>query len=197
VGAGVVGWGYDRSFQQVDDLETGPPPAASPRWRIAGRQLTRSLGTLIDLGGVAKGWACDQAVERDMARVVSAGGDIRSDDPRTVVSVLDPEGAIAARLRLGVGALATSSTTRRRWRAGGREVCHIIDPRTMEPVDTPVLSATVIARSAVEAEAGAKAALLKGDRALHWAAGADWIDAALVVWHDGSIYATPGIEVAA
>jgi hypothetical protein len=60
-----------------------------------------------------------------------------------------------------------------------------------------VLSATVIARSAVEAEAGAKAALLKGDRALHWAAGADWIDAALVVWHDGSIYATPGIEVAA
>jgi thiamine biosynthesis lipoprotein ApbE len=60
-----------------------------------------------------------------------------------------------------------------------------------------VLSATVIARSAVEAEAGAKAALLMGDRALHWAAGAGWIDAALVVWHDGSIYATPGIEVAA
>ena len=67
----------------------------------------------------------------------------------------------------------------------------------MEPAQSPVLSATVVAKSAVDAEAGAKAALLMGERALVWAADADWIDAALVVWHDGSVYATPGIEVAA
>jgi thiamine biosynthesis lipoprotein len=196
VGAGVIEWGYDRSFERVRDLEVEPERAVRPSWAISDRALTRAAGTRIDLGGVAKGWASDRAVEGRMAQVVSAGGDIRSDDPRTVVSVVDGEGEIAARLHLGVGALATSSTTRRRWKAGKREVSHIIDPRTMEPVDSPVSSATVVAATAVDAEAGAKAALLMGEEALAWAAAADWIDGALIVWHDGSVYATRGIQVA-
>jgi thiamine biosynthesis lipoprotein len=197
VGAGVIEWGYDRSFEQVRDLDVAPQPLARPGWSIEGRQLTRDPGTSIDLGGVAKGWSCDRAVESGMATVVSAGGDIRSNDPRTVVSVLDPQGGIAARLHLGAGALATSSTTRRRWKAGGNEVCHLIDPRTMEPVRSPVLSATVLASTAVDAEAGAKAAVLMGDRSLAWADLASWIRGALVVWHDGSVYATSGVEMAA
>jgi thiamine biosynthesis lipoprotein len=196
VGAGVVTWGYDRSFEQVRDVEDTPPPGERPSWTLQGHALIRGPGTLIDLGGVAKGWACDQAVERGMASVVSAGGDIRSIDPRTVVSVMDPFGELATRVSVGVGALATSSTTRRRWKAGGTEVSHIIDPRTMAPVSSPVMSATVVAASAVDAEAGAKAALLMGEDALVWADGADWIAGALVVWHDGSVYATPGLEVA-
>lgn len=197
VGSAMSGWGYDRSFEEIRDLEGAPLHIPTPRWSIHGRVLTRDPGTRIDLGGVAKGWTCDQAVERGMASVVSAGGDIRSDDHRTVVSVEDPQGEIAARLYLGVGALATSSTTRRRWKAGGREVCHVIDPRTMEPVISPVLSATVVASSAVDAEAGAKAALLLGDQALVWADETEWVEGALIVWHDGSVLATSGIEVAA
>ena len=98
---------------------------------------------------------------------------------------------------LGIGALATSCTSRRRWKAGDREVCHLIDPRTMTPIDTPILSATVLARSALEAEAGAKAVLFRGEDGLAWAAETAWVDAAVVVWSDGSVYATPGIEVAA
>jgi thiamine biosynthesis lipoprotein len=132
-----------------------------------------------------------------MAGVVSAGGDLRSVDPGTTVSVIDPWGATAVRIRLGAGGLATSSTTRRRWKAGSREVSHLIDPRSMEPVTTPILSATVVAASAADAEVGAKTVLLRGEDGLAWAAEADWIDAAVVVWHDGSVYATPGIEVAA
>ena len=124
------------------------------------------------------------------------GGDIRSDDPGTIVSVVDPWGEIAVRLRLGIGALATSSTTRRRWKAGDREVCHLIDPRTMAPIETPILSASVLVRSALEAEAAAKTVLLRGEDGLAWAAETAWVDAAVVVWHDGSVYATPGIEVA-
>ena len=197
VGAGLMAWGYDRSFENLRDLETEPSSTPSPRWSIEGRALTRGPGTMIDLGGVAKGWACDRAVTGGMARVVSAGGDMRSADPLTTVAVMDPEGTLAARIELGMGALATSSVSRRRWKAGGREVSHIIDPRTMAPVISPVHSATVVARSAVEAEAGAKAALLLGERALVWAEEADWIDGALVVWHDGSVYATPGLAVAA
>jgi thiamine biosynthesis lipoprotein len=80
---------------------------------------------------------------------------------------------------------------------GGREVSHLIDPRTRAPVESPVLSATVLAETAVEAEAGAKAVLLLGEDGLAWADGRDWISGALVVWHDGAVYATTGIELAA
>ena len=197
VGAAVTGWGYGRSFELVQDLDEVPPPSPSPEWAIEARRLVRSAQTRFDLGGIAKGWAADRAVEGGMAGVVSAGGDIRSADPGTTVSVIDPWGATAVRIRLGAGGLATSSTTRRRWKAGSREVSYVIDPRSMEPVTTPILSATVVAASAADAEVGAKSVLLRGEDGLAWAADADWIDAAVVVWHDGSVYATPGIEVAA
>jgi FAD:protein FMN transferase len=197
VGAGVSEWGYDRSFGEGLGLDAVPGPIPFPDWSLNGRRLNRSKGTTIDLGGVAKGWSCDRAVELGLATIVSAGGDIRSDDPRAIVSVVDPWDEIAAHIRLGIGAFATSSTTRRRWRAGGREVCHLIDPRTMTPIETPILSASAVVRSAVGAEAAAKTVLLKGEAGLAWAAETDWIDAAIVVWQDGSVYATPGIEVAA
>jgi thiamine biosynthesis lipoprotein ApbE len=67
----------------------------------------------------------------------------------------------------------------------------------MEPVNTPVISATVLADSAVDAEAGAKAVLLLGADGLAWAAEQIWMFAALVIWRDGSVFATPGLEVAA
>lgn len=197
VGAGVVHWGYDRTFELVRPLDRPPWRNAVPEWSLESRTLTRSPRTLLDLGGIAKGWACDQAVEKGMASVVSAGGDIRSIDSRTTVPILDPWGDTAARVRLGVGGLATSSIARRRWKVGSREISHLIDPRTMAPVQTPILSATVIARSAAEAEVGAKAVLVQGEDGLAWAADTCWIDSAIVVWHDGSVYATPGTEVAA
>jgi thiamine biosynthesis lipoprotein len=197
VGMGVTSWGYDRTFDLVTSLDQAPSKSTVPEWSLEGRTLTISAGTQLDLGGVAKGWACDSAIDEGLATVVSAGGDIRSVDSRTVVPVIDPWGVVAARISLGSGGLATSSTTRRRWKVGTREVCHIIDPRTMAPAETPILSATVIAETALAAEVGAKAVLLNGDDGLTWAAGADWITAAIVIWHDGSVYATPGTEVAA
>ena len=144
VGSGVTAWGYDRTFDLVTSLDEAPPLSTEPEWSLEGRTLIISAGTQLDLGGVAKGWACDRSVEKGMATVVSAGGDIRSIDSRTVVPIIDPWGVVAARICLGNGGLATSSTTRRRWKVGTREVCHIIDPRTMEPVRTPILSATVL-----------------------------------------------------
>ncbi|HLF43166.1 MAG TPA: FAD:protein FMN transferase [Acidimicrobiia bacterium] len=197
VGAGVADWGYDKTFELVRPLDRAPWRNAAPEWSLESRTLTRSPSTLLDLGGIAKGWACDRAVETGMATVVSAGGDIRSIDSRTTVPILDPWGEAAARVLLGAGGLATSSIARRRWKVGNREVSHLIDPRTMAPVQTPILSATVVAGSAVDAETGAKAVLLQGEDGLVWAAEADWIESAIVVWHDGSVYATPGTEVAA
>lgn len=199
VGSAVVGWGYGRTFGEVVDIAHPGGQFSDPAWSLfpEDRSLHRSTGTSLDLGGIAKGWACDKAVEKGLARVVSAGGDLRSADPATVTTVLDNNDGVAARVHVGMGALATSSVTRRRWRVGDREVSHLVDPRTMEPVDTPVLSATVVARTAVEAEAGAKAVLIRGVDGLAWAGRTGWIRSALVQWHDGSVYATTGTELVA
>ena len=60
------------------------------------------------------------------------------------------------------GALATSGRDRRRWRRGGRELHHLIDPRSGAPADGDLLRATVVARDAVCAEVWAKALFLAG-----------------------------------
>ena len=196
LGGVVSAWGYDTSFSEVMGRDRPPVIDGDSAWRVCGGVLERSAGTLMDLGGVGKGWACDVAVESGWARVVSAGGDIRSADPATRVPVLDPWGHTVADIALGVGALATSSITRRRWPVGSGEAHHVIDPRTLAPAQTPVLSATVVAETATAAEAGAKAVLILGADGLQWAERQDWIEAALVVWHDGSAFATNGLELA-
>jgi len=199
VGAAVTAWGYDRSFTEMAHrgrIEV-VPARRRPRWRIDGRVLVRDKDVRLDLGGIAKGWTCDRVVEAGLAALVSAGGDIRSDHPEAEVDILDPWGAVAATVRIGRGALATSSRTRRCWRTTDGEAHHLIDPRTGAPSDTPVLSATACTATAVEAEAAAKAILLRGEDGLAWADRQPWIRSALVVWHDGSVYATHGWEMAA
>ncbi|MGA7096020.1 MAG: FAD:protein FMN transferase [Acidimicrobiia bacterium] len=197
LGGAVCAWGYDRTFAEVTGLATPPSDLERPEWSLSDGVLTRGPDTRFDLGGIAKGWTCDRAVESGLALVVSAGGDLRSAHPETIVPVIDPWGETAARIELGVGALATSSVTRRRWKVGETEVSHLIDPRTMSPVSSPVLSATVVAETAAAAEAGAKAVLLHGEDGLAWAEAESWIDSAMVIWHDGSVFATHGIAVAA
>lgn len=189
VGAAMFAWGYSRTLSEVIDLENRPETQRCGEWVVCGSDLRRDPGTSLDLGGVAKGWSCDRAVEQQLATVVSAGGDIRSADPMTTARVLDPWGETVAHFRLGDGALATSSALRRSWNVEGKRVSHLIDPRSMAPVDSPVLSASVVARTAVDAEIGAKTVLILGVEGLSWADEQDWIQSALVVWADGAVYA--------
>ena len=197
VGVSIVDWGYDVSFETIIPPESAPRPTPAAVWQVSGSAIERVPGVLMDLGGIAKGWTCDRAVETGLASVASAGGDLRSADQRLVVDVLHPFGGTAASLHVGVGALATSSTARRRWQVGGLDAHHIIDPRTGEPARSPVVSASVMARTSAEAEAGAKAVLLHGADGLAWAADQSWLGGAVVCWADGSVYGTGDLEVAA
>ncbi len=197
VGAAVCDWGYDRTFFEVTDLDEPPIAIRRSRWAMADGRLHRSPGVRIDLGGLAKGWTCDLAVEQGLATVASAGGDVRSADKSTTVEIIDPWSEPAVEVALGVGALATSSVSRRRWRVGGRDVHHLIDPRSGKPSASPILSASALAATAVEAEVAAKAVLLMGADGLAWAEEQSWVRGAVVVWHDGSVFGTTDLEVAA
>ncbi len=145
------------------------------------RTICLPRGALLDFGGVAKGWSAEQAATRLSAlgpSLVGAGGDIAVSGPRAdggawQISVEDPfnDGLYVDEIFLTRGGVATSGKDRRRWIHRQHPQHHIIDPRTGLPAETDVLTATVIAGSAIEAEALAKAVLISGSRA-----GLDWLD---------------------
>jgi thiamine biosynthesis lipoprotein len=66
------------------------------------------------------------------------------------------------------GGLATSSTTRRRWRRGDRIVHHLVDPRTGDAVAPFWRTASVAAASCVDANTASTAAIVLGAAAPGW-----------------------------
>lgn len=158
-----------------------------PDWRAiaidrVNRTITLPPHARLDLGGVAKGWAADQAI-RQLAAVgpalVDAGGDIAVSGPRAdgsawAVGVADPFDGTQQRelLLITHGGVATSGRDYRRWQQNGIWQHHVIDPRTGLPSASDVISATVVAPTACEAEVAAKVALLLGS-----AAGLGWLEA--------------------
>jgi thiamine biosynthesis lipoprotein len=154
-------------------------------------------GAQLDLGGIAKGWAIDRAF-RTLSRLgpccVNAGGDVRTSgsfnpDGRgwrvDIADPFSPAGQPAYAVLIRDRAVATSGITKRRWRVNGVEQHHLIDPRSAQPARSGLLlSVTVIATSAVQAEVAAKVAFILGEQA-----GSAWLDAhrlpALLMFRDG------------
>jgi len=179
--------GYDRSFES---LAASAAPADTPiyepigDWRAIERTAkTRTVrvprGMRLDLVGVAKGWAADQAARRLSAfgpALVDAGGDIAisaamGSGEAWPVAVADPFKADADLdlLMVAQGGIATSGRDYRRWQRGGKWQHHIIDPRTGAPAETDVLTATVVAPTTAKAEVAAKVALILGSlKGLQW-----------------------------
>jgi thiamine biosynthesis lipoprotein len=148
---------------------------ADARWRavrIDNRvgTITRPPGLRLDTGGTTKGLAADAAahVLAGARRLVVDGGDlcvaVASGAAPFEIAVAHPlTGARAATLRVAGGGVATSGLARRLWRGpDGRPAHHLLDPATGEPAWTGLISATAVAPTTLEAEALAKAALLRG-----------------------------------
>jgi thiamine biosynthesis lipoprotein len=132
-----------------------------------------TAGMEVDLGGIAKGFAIDRAIEAlsesgALSALVDIGGDIRvlgrrGDNTKWKIQVRDPrpEKGDPIILRLENVAVATSGDYARFFRIGERRFSHIVDPRTGRPVHS-VPSATIIAPDAVTADALATAASVLG-----------------------------------
>lgn len=204
----VVAAGYDRTFVEASKRAglTAPAPGC------AGIELDDVIGAVrlptgvgVDLGGIAKGHTADLVAELVLdggaeGVLVDLGGDVRvagasPDGSAWRVAIADPldDGRDVAVVRLTDGAVATSSTRRRRWRDGATDLHHLIDPRSGRPVATSLASVTVVAASAAWAEVTAKAALVADVDA------ADVVRAAgvtgLAVHDDGRIDRFEGLEV--
>lgn len=206
----VVRAGYDRPFDDIaSSADRDDAPSSTLHRSATGIELDREAGAVrlpvgvgFDPGGIGKGLAADLVAERLAAEgaagaLVNIGGDLRAvgigpaGDDWTVDVEPELDGMGPTRLILDHGAVATSSTLRRRWRIGGEARHHLIDPATGRPASSGAVNATVVAAHAWQAEVLAKAALVAGVHdglAAVRAAGAE----ALVVERDGHQHTTSG-----
>jgi thiamine biosynthesis lipoprotein len=214
IGTALLRIGYDRDFAAVaagiDPIELRLERV--PGWRtlhfdVERRTLRAPRGVIVDLGSIGKALAADLAVKAAFAAMgrggvlVSIGGDlaVAGEVPSGGWRILAAEDSAAPPARADAnhdviaivdGAVATSSTTVRRWRRGIVEVHHLIDPRTGLPSRSPWRTVAVVAGSCVDANAAATAALISGP------AGPDWMEGlglpGRFVDHDGGILRVGG-----
>ena len=163
----VVASGYDRSFELLDGGRGTPGTPARVGGTVAIDRTTGHValepGYRLDLGGIAKGWAADRALAALTGAgpaLVNAGGDIAAAGR---VWPIDVETAGGITLGLENGGVATSGRDRRTWGRDDDAQHHLIDPATGLPAEGDVLTVTVAAGSAAEAEVLAKTLFLAGD----------------------------------
>ena len=139
-------------------------------------------GLSLDLGGVAKGFAVDQAIERLQklgapCGLIEAGGDIRywgeKPDGRAwrfgIQHPRQPERYIEIE-DLGLAAIATSGDYEQFFEYEGKRYHHILDPASGYPGDRAV-SATAWAHTAMDADILSTALFILGPEK-----GIDWIE---------------------
>ncbi|MDP6410268.1 MAG: FAD:protein FMN transferase [Planctomycetota bacterium] len=133
----------------------------------------RATGMRLDLGGIAKGFALDEALdvltERGLPQaLVDGGGDVALGEPPpgreawlVAVEATGESSEPRPRLALARAAVATSGDRYRRALVAGRRSSHILDPRTGLGLPAAI-SATVVAPSGVLADALASALCVLG-----------------------------------
>jgi thiamine biosynthesis lipoprotein ApbE len=192
VGLAIELAGYDRDWRllapPVDGQE--PRPAITARvhgdWRTvkldrANSSVRVPTGIRLDLGATAKAWAADRAAERAAAAtgcgvLVGVGGDIATCGPAPAggwpIHVTDDHrsdpSAPGQTISILSGAVATSSTTVRRWSHDGHTMHHIIDPRSGAPLRSRWRTVSAAAAGCVDANIATTAALVRADAAPAW-----------------------------
>ncbi|MFJ9863876.1 FAD:protein FMN transferase [Streptomyces sp. NPDC101165] len=186
VGTAVSALGYDVTFAALRPQDLGPVRPAGPsagrqavEWDRAARRLRLPAGIALDLGATAKALAADRAAHRaadatGCGVLVNLGGDLsvagQAPSGGWRIAIADdhaaPDSAAAPTVSITEGGLATSGTTVRTWRRGGRRLHHIVDPATGD-IPLPVWqTVSVAAISCVAANTASTEAVVLGERAL-------------------------------
>ncbi len=158
----------------------------------------------IDLGGIAKGYAVDRAIEQLKQlgiehAIVNTGGDLRAIGAKGErdwnIGIRSPDGGepIASLQPQGDESIFTSGDYERMFEYQGKRYHHIIDPRSGWPA-TGTRSVTVIHSSATIADAAATALLIAAPKERATIARQMGIEALLLIDDAGVYHLTPEME---
>lgn len=136
----------------------------------------RLVGGTVDAAAIAKGFACDVVAAALKANgcenyCVEIGGEVvvcgqnpRGEDWRIGINKPEEQSMndIEDALSLTDCGMATSGNYRNFYQMGDVKVAHTIDPRRGMPVETDILSATIVADDCMTADAWATACMVAG-----------------------------------
>lgn len=179
----VKAWGFGPDGKVVAPAQTTIDSLRSfvgiGKVRLEGTRLVKADPRVqIDLGAVAKGFAVDRLAAVLKAHgvedfMVEIGGEVvtQGNNPEGkpwTVGIIKPTtedataGIVQSVFSIGTGAIATSGNYLNFRKTGGKRVGHTIDPRTGQPVQRTLLSATVLAPDCATADAYATAFMVLG-----------------------------------
>ena len=213
----VSAWGFTTDSYQVPDreaLQTLLESVGMEYVHLSGGSARLDPGTMIDLGGIAKGYTADRVAEIFQEHAVprgkvELGGNIlvigdKPDGTAWRVGVQDPKhpdeaDGLVCVLNLTDAFAVTSGSYQRYFEQDGKRYHHIIDPATGCPADSGLTSVTVVADSArgngTMCDALSTALFVMGeDKALDfWRSGVYDFQLVLVT-EDGRVVVTEGLK---
>jgi len=164
-------------------------------------------GQIVDLGGIAKGYAGDVAkaiYQKDgtQSALINLGGNVvalghKPDGSTWSIGIQNPKsdtGEVVGVVHVSDQAVVTSGDYQRYFEKDGKRYCHIIDTQTGYPAESGLMSATIVASSSIEADGLSTAAFVLG-----LTKGLDLIKRygqaeAIFITTDKKIYVTKGLQ---
>lgn len=185
LGPVIRAWGFGKGHEATADtahLDSLKQFVGFDKWNIIGMKIVKSDSRVeLNLSGIAKGYGCDMVarmLERNGVRdyMIEIGGEIRmggkgEQGDKWVIAIDKPEVSdtvihdFLTTVELTDCGLATSGDYRNfHTDSLGNRFGHTLDPNTLRPAHTDVLSVTVVAPSCMEADAYATAFMVSGSR---------------------------------
>jgi thiamine biosynthesis lipoprotein len=180
--------------------------------RDAGTVFLRRPGMRLDLGGIAKGYAADEAIRiiekyRIKSAIVDLGGNVFAYGEKPgkwpwqklpwrigIQNPLEDQGRYFAVMELRNKTAVTSGVYERFLEADGKKYHHILSTQNGYPVESSLLSVTIVAERSIDADA-----LSTSVFALGWERGSALVESldgveAVFVFNDMSVRCTKGME---
>lgn len=200
-------WGFTEEQKQVPadaELEKVRPLVKDSAIRLEGKEITLAPGMALDVGGIAKGYTADRLAlllkERQVEHYfLSLGGNVqvgggKPDGSPWRVGIADPQGGDPVGVvELTDGAVVTSGGYQRNFIQDGVTYHHILDPRTLKPAQSGLVSVSVVGQSGTLADGYSTALFIMGEqKALEFCADKD-IECILIT-EDGRVVVSEGLK---
>lgn len=161
----------------------------------------------VDLGGIGKGFAADIATEIYgdyglTSAFINLGGNVKTlggkpDGKEWIIGLQHPcapRGELLGALQVSGQAVVTSGGSERFFEVNGTRYHHILDPRTGWPVESGLLSTTIVCENSMQADALSTAAFVLGlEKGLNLISRMTEVEAVLVT-DKNEVYITRGLQ---
>ena len=170
IGSVMELWKNGSHFSRLpskEEIESALPFVGYQKIKLAeGNQISLENGTRIDLGGIAKGFACDRSLEILKAHdirnaLLNFGGNIyalgtKADGSPWRIGIQNPisgESGHVCIVDVSNKTVVTSGGYERFFEENGELYHHIFDPKTGSPVKNGLLSASIVTDCSADADA--------------------------------------------